>query len=224
MSEKVKSKKQRIIYYCILAVMIVLVGVVTVIAATGGNNSNTTIDNTPKDTATDTGGSSDETPTVEPDDSEKVDDDNKDNEPVAEVISFISPVKGGTCFKEYTDNSVIYSSTLGVYTGHTGMDFKGEENAQVVAVYKGTIKEISTSYLKGTTIKIDHGSGLYTIYNSVEPLENLKAGMTVLQGDVIGTVSENNKQEYKDGPHLHFEVVENDKTISPLKYLTIEEK
>ena len=48
--------------------------------------------------------------------------------------------------------------------------------------------------------------------------------MSVKQGDVIGTVSENNKQEYKDGPHLHFEVIENDKNISPMKYLTVEEK
>lgn len=221
MNEKVKSKKQRIIYYCILAVMIILVGVVTIIAASTGKDKTPTLEKESKPSATDTGGKTpDDTPIDNPDEPKTPDDD----KPVSEIISFITPVKGGTCFKDYTDNSVVYSSTLKVYTGHLGMDFKGAENAEVVAVYKGTIKEITTSYLKGTTIRIDHGSGLFTIYNSVEPIESLKEGMSVKQGDVIGTVSENNKQEYKDGPHLHFEVIENDKNISPMKYLTVEEK
>lgn len=218
MSEKVKSKKQRIIYYCIIAVMVVLIGVVTVIAVNSGKG-NPTLEKDPETKQSDTGGN--EKPDPKPDDPSPKPDDDK---PVSEIISFIAPVKGGTCFKEYTDNSVVYSSTLGVYTGHLGMDFKGAGDAEVVAVYDGVVKEISTGYLKGTTIKIDHGSGLITVYNSIEPKESLKEGMTVKKGDVIGTVSDNNKQEYKDGAHLHFEVIENGKNISPLKYLTVEEK
>ena len=220
MTEKIKSKKQRIIYYSILAVMLILIGVVTVIAITQNNRNNDV--NLEKPTQSDDSGSgsnNEDKPDPKPDD-----DKNQPDKPVVEVISFITPVKGGSCSKEYTDSTLVYSSTLGVYTGHSGMDFTAQEGADVVAVYKGTVKEITTSYLPGTTVKIDHGNGLYTVYNSIEPSETLKVGDRLNQGDVIGKISDNNKQEYKDGAHLHFEVIENKTVISPLKYLTVEEK
>lgn len=232
MSEKQVTKKQRIIYYSILATLIILIGVVTVIALTNKPVSDTELNKPTQsgDTGSGDNGDSGQKP-VNPDDGNKPNDDRTDNsddkpddKPVAEVISFITPVQGGTVLKEYTDNSVVYSSTLGVYTGHMGVDFKGAENAKVVAAYKGTVKEITTAYLTGTTVKIDHGNGLYSVYNSVEPVETLKVGDKVEQGDTLGTVSTNNKQEYKDGAHLHFEVIENNVKISPLKYLTTEEK
>lgn len=228
MSEKVTSKKQKIIYYSILAVMLALVAAVTVIAIVQSEKGDISIEN-PSSSDGLNGGSG----SIQPSDSGnsgsgdgKTDPspEKPDDKPVAEVISFITPVQGGTIFKEYTDNSVVYSSTLGVYTGHMGIDFKGAEGANVLAAYKGTVKEITTSYLQGTTVKIEHGNGLITVYNSIEPLEGLTVGQELKQGDVIGTISDNNKQENKDGVHLHFEVIENDTTISPLKYLTIEEK
>lgn len=228
MSEKATSKKQRVIYYSIVAVMLLLIGIVTVIAISQ-NKVNDSLDDASGNGQVSGTTNDDKKPEPAPDDgNDKKPDDKPDNKeedkPVVEVISFIMPVKGGSVIKEFTENSVVYSSTLGVYTGHLGMDFTGVENANVVAAYKGTIKEITTNYLTGTTIKVDHGSGLFTIYNSVEPLEGLKVGQSVSQGDVLGTISTNNKREKNDGAHLHFEVIENGKTISPLKYLTVEEK
>ena len=44
------------------------------------------------------------------------------------------------------------------------------------------------------------------------------------KGDTIATVSDNNRQEYKDGAHLHFEVIENGKKIDPETYLLSAEK
>lgn len=228
MNEQVTSKKQKIIYYAILAVMLLLIGAVTVIAIVQGRDGNVSLDdpvssddinegNNPVSPDNPSSSGSGETP-VDP-----TPDDSTDK-PVAEVISFVTPVQGGSIIKEYTDNSVVYSSTLGVYTGHMGIDFGGSDGAKVVCVYKGTVKEITTGYLQGTTVKIEHKDGLITIYNSIEPLEDLKVGDSLEQGDVIGTISDNNKQEYKDGAHLHFEVIENGETVSPLKYLTIEEK
>ena len=43
-------------------------------------------------------------------------------------------------------------------------------------------------------------------------------------GAEIGTVSTSNRQESKEGAHLHFQVVENGETINPAKYLAIAEK
>lgn len=227
MSEKVTSKRQKIIYYSILAVMLVLVAAVTVIAIVQSEKGDISIENPSSSDGLNGGGNgkpSDGTDSGNGDGKTDPSPEKPDDKPVAEVISFITPVQGGTIFKEYTDNFVVYSSTLGVYTGHMGIDFKGAEGSNVLAAYKGTVKEITTSYLQGTTVKIDHGNGLFTVYNSIEPLESLTVGQELKQGDVIGTISDNNKQENKDGVHLHFEVIENGSTISPLKYLTIEEK
>lgn len=228
MSEKVTSKRQKIIYYSILAVMLALIAAVTVIAIVQSEKGDISIDNPTSSDGLNDGNSggkpSDSGSSGKGDGKTDPTPEKPDDKPVAEVISFITPVQGGTIFKEYTENSVVYSSTLGVYTGHMGIDFKGAEGANVLAAYKGTVKEITTGYLQGTTVKIEHGNGLVTVYNSIEPAESLTVGQEVKQGDVIGKISDNNKQENKDGAHLHFEVFENGTTISPLKYLTIEEK
>jgi murein DD-endopeptidase MepM/ murein hydrolase activator NlpD len=83
---------------------------------------------------------------------------------------------------------------------------------------------VENTLLHGTTITIDHGNGLKTIYNSLEDGELVTVGGQVKQGEVIGAVSVTNKQEYKEGAHLHFEVYENDVNIDPAKYLVYEEK
>ena len=105
-----------------------------------------------------------------------------------------------------------------------GIDFAADAGTAVVAAYDGTIESIVTSYLQGTTITIDHGNGLKSIYNSIDADENLSEGKKVKKGDKIGEVSDNNRQEYKDGPHLHFEVVENGKKVDPETYLLTSEK
>ena len=105
-----------------------------------------------------------------------------------------------------------------------GIDFFAEEGTPVYAVYDGTVKSVESNLLKGVTITIDHGNGLYTIYNSLADGETVTVGQKVLQGDMIGEVSVSNRTEYKDGAHLHFEVMEDGVLIDPIKYLAIEEK
>lgn len=229
MSDKVKSKKQRAIYYSLIAVMVLAIGLITVIAVAQNNKSND-LANKDSNSVSDSNSTSDQKPDESskpdptPGDEDKPNNEDTPNTPVVEVVSFIMPVVNGTLIKEYTDNTIVYSSTLGIYTGHMGMDFAGAEGAQVVAVYKGTVSEITTSYLTGTTVVVDHGNGIKTVYNSIEVNESLKQGDKVEKGSVLGVISTNNKQEYKDGAHLHFEVFENNEKISPLKYLTVEEK
>ena len=104
------------------------------------------------------------------------------------------------------------------------IDFFAEEGTNVLAVYDGTISNIENTLLTGTTITIDHGNGLFTVYNSLADGDSVTVGQSVKQGDVIGQVSVSNRQEYKSGAHLHFEVYENGENIDPAKYLAFEEK
>ena len=134
------------------------------------------------------------------------------------------PVENATLSCDYTATSVVYNQTLNIYTGHLAIDFKADFGSAVLAVYGGKVESITSSYLTGTTVTIDHGNGLKSVYNSVDAIEGLQTGMSVSQGQIIAYVSDNNRQEYKDGPHLHFEVLENGEKVSPYKYLTISEK
>ena len=151
-------------------------------------------------------------------------DSSKQDEPTDSRIIFETPVLNASVSKEFTSDTVVFNQTLGVYTGHMGVDFLAEEGTEVCACYAGTVESITASYLKGTTVTINHGNGLKSIYNSIDAIENLTQGQKVEGGQPIGYVSDNNRQEYKDGPHLHLEVSLNDEKVDPMTYLDTDEK
>lgn len=147
----------------------------------------------------------------------------EDLNPVQKPIVFILPVETPTSIGEYGD-TMVYNSTLGRFTAHLAIDFFAPEGSDVLAVYDGTILSVDTSFLQGTTVTIDHGNGLYSIYNSLADGDSVSVGQMVKQGDVIGQVSTTNRQEYKGGAHVHFSVKEDGEFINPEKYLAFEEK
>lgn len=123
------------------------------------------------------------------------------------------------------DFGFFHNQTLNVYCEHTGMDFVADAGEEVVAVQSGVIESIYTSdVLSGTQITVDHGNGVKTVYRFVTEKEGLKAGDKVERGDVIATIADATGDEYKDGTHLHFEVLSNGKAIDPTTYLTLAEK
>ncbi len=142
--------------------------------------------------------------------------------PVVNVISFIMPVDTNN-YKEYSE-TMVFNQTLGRFSSHTAMDFFAEEGSPVLAVYDGTVESVEKTLLEGVTIVINHGDGLKTVYNSLLDGDSVVVGQSVSQGDVIGAVSVSNRQEYKEGAHLHFEVTLDGVNVNPLEYLTIDEK
>ncbi len=145
------------------------------------------------------------------------------SQPVVEPISFAMPVLNATSVVDYSD-TMVFNSTLNRFTAHLAIDFFAPEGTDVLAVYAGEVKSIENTLLKGVTVTIDHGDGLITVYNSLADGDCVTVGQKVNKGDVIGQVSTSNRQEYKAGAHLHFEVMENGQVIDPVKYLQIEEK
>lgn len=143
--------------------------------------------------------------------------------PVVTVISFITPVERATAVEEYTE-TLSYNATLKRYEAHKAVDFFAEEGTPVYAAYDGVISDVETTLLTGTTVTVDHGNGLYTIYNSLADGDAVFVGQAVKQGAKIGEVSVSNRQEASEGAHLHFQVVENGSVINPDKYLAFDEK
>lgn len=162
-----------------------------------------------------------DTETNEPETSVNVSD--EPETPVANVISFIVPVEHMTAIEDYTE-TLAYNTTLKRFQAHKAIDFFAEEGSSVYAAYDGVISDIETTLLTGTTITIDHGNGLYTVYNSLADGDSVFIGQTVKQGAKIGEVSLTNRQESAAGAHMHFQVIEDGEVINPAKYLSLEEK
>lgn len=220
------------IYYFIFLICLSIVTLITVALVVTANDNSSIVDggndnvidnpsDNPNDTPSDNPSDNpSDTPTDNPSDTPP---NNPDDKPTVTVIVFDMPVNG-TIIKEYVSAGVVYNQTLGVYTGHKAIDFAAEEGTNVVACYDGTIESVTSGKLEGTTVIIDHGNGLKTVYNSIEVSEELKAGDLIKRGSILGTVSTNNRKEFKDGAHLHFEVLENGVKVDPQKYLLMEEK
>ena len=143
--------------------------------------------------------------------------------PENKPIVFTMPIASPTAIGEYNE-TMVWSSTLSRYSTHLAIDFFAPEGTDVLAVYDGKIESVENTLLKGYTITIDHGNGLKTVYNSLADGDSVVVGQIVKTGDVIGQVSVTNRQEYKDGAHLHFETLENGQFIDPIKYLEMSEK
>lgn len=145
------------------------------------------------------------------------------NQPVQKPVVFVMPVENFNSIAEYSD-SLVWCSTLGRFQAHKAVDFFAQEGSDVFAVYDGVVESVTSSLLQGVSVTLDHGNGLKTVYNSLADGDLVVEGQTVSAGDVIGQVSVTNRQEYKEGAHLHFEVIENGVSIDPIKYLAFEEK
>lgn len=148
--------------------------------------------------------------------------DQGDKPVVSTPEEFLAPVAEVSAIHGY---GFYHNQTLNNYYVHTGIDYAGEEGAEVYAAQSGTVEAVYTSdVLVGGRIVIDHGDGVKTVYEFVEVKEGLKAGDKVERGEVIATIAAATGNEYKDGAHLHFEVLENGKAVDPSKYYTAEEK
>ena len=213
------------VYYFVFIICLAVLSIITIALIVSANDNQPTgggVIEVPSDNNNDTQGGNQNDNNGTQSGNEDGKEPDKD-EPTVSVIVFDMPVNG-VIIKDYVDTSVVYNQTLGLYSGHKAIDFSAEADAQVSVVYDGVIESITTGKLEGVTLTVDHGNGLKTVYNSIEVNEDLQVGQSLKKGDALGVVSTNNRTEYKDGAHLHFEVLEDGKKIRPYKYLLIEEK
>ena len=137
-------------------------------------------------------------------------------------LTFDLPLAEYTISMDYTDgDDFVYSSTLNEWTTHKGIDFVATGSKDVKAVAYGTIESVTTDAEHGTKIVIDHGQGIKSIYSSLADNATVKKGDAVKKGDKIGEASDSSYLEFKDGPHVHFEMTKDGKHISPREYLEI---
>jgi murein DD-endopeptidase MepM/ murein hydrolase activator NlpD len=97
---------------------------------------------------------------------------------------------------------------------HTGADWAASPGTPILAAGNGTIEEIGRKSGNGNYIRIKHANGYQTTYSHMSRFASgLSVGTKVNQGDVIGHVGSTG---LSSGPHLHFEVLVNNKYVDPM--------
>lgn len=132
-----------------------------------------------------------------------------------EAIPTIQPVKN----KDLTRIASFFGYRNDPFTKtrkmHFGMDFTAKRGTPVYATGNGVVKRAdSRSSGFGKHIRIDHGFGYISLYAHLSKY-NVRRGQKVKRGDIIGYVGNTGRSA---GPHLHYEIIKNNKKIDPLNF------
>lgn len=98
---------------------------------------------------------------------------------------------------------------------HSGVDFAGKLNSDVIAVAAGVVTWAAERQGYGMLVEINHGGGFSTRY--AHNNENLvKVGDVVKKGQVVAKMGNTGRST---GPHVHFEVYKNGRAVDPATYI-----
>ncbi len=124
---------------------------------------------------------------------------------------FLFPVSGGV------------SSPYGLgrsYNGgpvasfHHGADFPVDEETPVVAANGGRVAFAGELPIRGVSVIIDHGAGVFSAYHHLSRAA-VQEGQAVAQGDLIGY---SGASGLATGPHLHWEIIVRGVEVDPVPW------
>jgi murein DD-endopeptidase MepM/ murein hydrolase activator NlpD len=104
----------------------------------------------------------------------------------------------------------------GVLRFHGGIDISNRTGTPIYATADGIVK--IAAFDKGglgNMITIDHGNGVLTRYGHMSKLK-ATIGQKVKRGTLIGYMGSTG---YSTGPHLHYEVIKDNKPVNPLNFI-----
>jgi murein DD-endopeptidase MepM/ murein hydrolase activator NlpD len=98
---------------------------------------------------------------------------------------------------------------------HKGMDFAGKQGSNIKAVASGVVTWSGKRYGYGNLVEINHGNGYVTRYGHNDTIL-VKVGDAVERGQTISKMGSTGRST---GPHVHFEVLLNDRQIDPIRFV-----
>lgn len=129
------------------------------------------------------------------------------NKTLSSDLNFVTPVHGRISSpfgkRRYFNNKP--------KAPHSGIDIAAKRGTPILAAESGYVAISEEFFFNGNTIYIDHGEGVVTLYCHLSKCA-AQEGDFVLKGDVIGYVGTTGRST---GPHLHFGVVLNSKSVDP---------
>jgi len=97
---------------------------------------------------------------------------------------------------------------------HAGVDWAGPAGTPIMAAGRGVIEIAGRKGQYGNFVRIRHANGYKTSYAHMRRFaRGVKAGAKVRQGQVIGYIGSTG---LSSGPHLHYEVLVNNRHVNPM--------
>ena len=122
------------------------------------------------------------------------------------------PVKKGFISSTYGYRTDPFSGKKAM---HHGVDFAGKRGSEVIAVAAGVVIRAERVAGYGNLLEIRHSDGYTTRYAHNE--KNLvEVGDVVAKGDTIALLGSTGRSS---GPHVHFEVRRNGKSVNPRRLI-----
>jgi murein DD-endopeptidase MepM/ murein hydrolase activator NlpD len=98
---------------------------------------------------------------------------------------------------------------------HGGVDFAGRKGSDIIAVASGVVTWSGERSGYGLMVELNHSDGYITRYaHNDKNVADL--GAIVKKGDVIAKMGSSGRST---GPHVHFEVFKNGRTVDPASYI-----
>jgi murein DD-endopeptidase MepM/ murein hydrolase activator NlpD len=98
---------------------------------------------------------------------------------------------------------------------HEGLDFVAEVGSPIVATAAGTVTRSGWDNSYGNVIEVSHIEGFSTRYAHLSK-RLVEVGQKVQRGDTIAQLGSTGRST---GPHLHYEVMRNDRVLNPAQML-----
>ena len=115
--------------------------------------------------------------------------------------------------------SSYYGRRTDPFTGrrahHDGIDLAGKKDSEVIAVAAGVVTWAGKRYGYGNLVEINHGNGYMTRYGHNATI-SVQIGDAVKKGQTISRMGSTGRST---GPHVHFEVHKNGRSVDPMQYV-----
>mgnify|MGYP000010607600 CR=1 FL=1 len=123
----------------------------------------------------------------------------------------------GRVLNAYSGDELVYSSTLGDWRTHNGVDYACAQDAQVCAPAAGKVTAVDTDGRWGSVVCIEDSAGhLWRVCGTADP--TVQTGDEVSVGQILGRAG-SIPNECAEETHIHLEVLQGEQYLDPAKLL-----
>ena len=128
-----------------------------------------------------------------------------------------APSMPGRVLNAFSGDELVYSSTLGDWRTHNGVDYACAQDAQVCAPAAGKVTAVDTDGRWGSVVCIEDSAGrIWRVCGTADPA--VHTGDEVSVGQALGRAG-SIPNECAEETHIHLEVMQGDTYLDPAKLL-----
>lgn len=127
------------------------------------------------------------------------------------------PIKG-KIIKEFSMDKLIYFPTLANYKTNPAIFIEAKEGDVVRSAHMGDVISIGENKEIGRFVEILIGNDYKLVYGQLKNIK-VKKGDRIDIDTIIGEIGEQSAYYTKEGNHLYFKVIQNEKPVNPLLLL-----